>query len=163
MGKAGDPQYPLRHPKQSGNNYGWGFNGTTGDWIEENVDLSDYAGQKVQLRFEYVTDAAVNGEGLMLDDIAVPAVDYFTDFESDDGGWQAAGFVRMENKLPQTFRISIIKKGASTSVENLVLDASQTGSIPLSIGSGVDEVIVVVSGTTRFTRQLAQYNFRVVP
>lgn len=146
----------------SGNNLGCGYNASTNGWSLETVDLSQYAGQKVQLRFEYVTDAAVNGEGLLLDDISIPALNYFTDFETDDGGWQAAGFVRIENLLPQTYRISIIKQGASTTVESLTLDASQAGSLPLSIGSGVDSVTVVVSGTTRFTRQLAQYQFRLV-
>jgi hypothetical protein len=70
------------------------------------VDLSPYAGQKVQVRFEYVTDAAVNGEGLQVDDISVPAVNYFTDFESDNGGWEPAGFARVEN-ISQ-FRLTLI-------------------------------------------------------
>lgn len=146
----------------SGNSYGCGYNASTNGWIEESVDLNQFAGKKVQLRFEYVTDAAVNGEGLLLDDVAIPAINYFSDFEQDNGGWQPAGFVRIENALPQTYRISIIKQGASTTVENLTLDAGQSGSIPLTIGSGVDSVTLVVSGTTRFTRQKAQYQFRLV-
>ena len=74
----------------SGNSYGWGYNGLSGGdgvWIEETIDLSGYAGEVIQLRFEYITDAAVNGEGLLLDDISIPEIDYFTDFESDNGGW----------------------------------------------------------------------------
>ena len=42
------------------------------------------------MRFEYVTDAAVNGEGLLLDDVSMPQINYSSDFESDDGGWEAA-------------------------------------------------------------------------
>lgn len=40
----------------------------------------------------YVTDAAVNGEGFMLDDVTLEAAGYTSDFEADDGGWVAEGF-----------------------------------------------------------------------
>ena len=47
----------------------------------EEVDLSQFAGQKVQIRFEYITDAAVNGEGFLLDDVQIDAINYQEDFE----------------------------------------------------------------------------------
>ncbi|MCG2785283.1 MAG: immune inhibitor A [Anaerolineae bacterium] len=145
----------------SGNSYGWGYNGTTNAWIQETVDLSQFAGQKVLLRFEYVTDAAVNGEGLLLDDISIPAIDYFSDFESDDGGWQAAGFARVQNLLPQTFRLALIYKGKTIRIENIILPADQAIEIPLSIGGDVDEIILTVSGTTRFTREVGAYSVEI--
>jgi hypothetical protein len=150
----------------TGNSYGWGYNGLSGDgpeWIQESVDLSQFAGQKVQLQFEYVTDAAVNGEGLLLDDIAIPAIDYFTDFEEDDGGWVGAGFVRVSNLLPQTFRLALITKGSTAEVEYLTLDDESSLEIPIEIGEDVDEVVLVVVGTTRYTRQLASYQFEFLP
>ncbi|PKN94368.1 MAG: hypothetical protein CVU44_04600 [Chloroflexi bacterium HGW-Chloroflexi-6] len=145
----------------SGNSYGWGYNGTTNGWIEETVDLSQFAGQTVLLRFEYVTDAAVNGEGLLLDDISIPAIEYFADFESDDGGWQADGFARIQNLLPQTFRLALIYKGDTIRVENITLPADQAIEIPISIGGDVDEIILTVSGTTRFTRELGAYSVEI--
>ena len=33
----------------SGNSYGWGYNGVSDSWKEETVDLSAYAGKKVQV------------------------------------------------------------------------------------------------------------------
>jgi hypothetical protein len=149
----------------SGNSYGWAYNGFSGGgptWIQERVDISQFAGKEVLLRFEYITDAAVNGEGFLLDDIAVPEIDYFSDFESDDGGWEAQGFVRIQDSLPQTFRLSLIRFGDTTSVEHIPLSADNAATIPLSIGSG-DEVVLVVSGTSRFTRQKAAYQFRIDP
>ncbi len=95
----------------SGNSYGWGYNGQTNGWVDEKVDLSQFAGQKVQIRFEYVTDAALNGEGFLLDDVQIDAINYQSDFETDDGGWEAAGFVRVENVLPQTYRLSSHRQG----------------------------------------------------
>jgi immune inhibitor A len=145
----------------SGNSYGWAYNGKSNAWIREIVDLSQFAGQKVLLRFEYVTDAAVHGEGFLLDDVSIPAIDYFTDFEQDDGGWEAAGFARIQNQLPQTFRLSLIYKGEDTHIEKLELPADQVIEIPISISGDVSEVILVVSGTTRFTREVGVYSVAI--
>ena len=145
-----------------GNSYGWGYTGSSDGWTEETVDLSEFAGKRVQLRFEYVTDDGTTDDGFLLDDISVPAADYFTDFESGDGGWQAAGFARIRNSLPQTFRLALISKGDHTTVQIIPLTADQTADIPLEIGKdGVDEVTLLVSGTTRFTTQLATYRFEI--
>jgi immune inhibitor A len=145
----------------SGNSYGWGYTGTSNGWIEESVDLSQYAGKKVQLRFEYITDAAVNGEGFMVDDISIPEINYSTDFEADDGGWLAAGFARVENVLPQTFRLALITKGGETKVQTVTVNPDQTADISLDFGNGVDDAILVVSGMTRFTRGEGSYSITV--
>lgn len=145
----------------SGNSYGCGYNAETGGWIEEKVDLSAYAGKKVQVRFEYVTDAAVNGEGIMFDDISIPETNYSTDFEADDGGWQAAGFVRIENVLPQTFRLALILKGSKTTVQTITVNPDQTADIDVDLSGDVTEAVLVVSGTTRFTRIPAHYKVEI--
>jgi len=119
-----------------------------------------YAGQRVSLRFEYVTDAAVNGEGLLLDDVRVDAVDYFTDFEEDQGGWEAAGFARISNDLPQTFRVSLIIQNEETTVIPMTLSEDNTASIDLSLEPS-DEVILVISGTTPYTNQQASYQINL--
>jgi hypothetical protein len=150
----------------SGNSHGWGYNGLSGEdgnWIQEEIDLSAYAGTEVFIRFEYVTDAAVNGEGLLLDDIAVPEIGYFSDFENDSGGWEAAGFVRIQNVLPQTYRLALITEGSQTSVEYITLAADNSVEIPILIGGDVDEVVLVVTGTTRYTRLPAAYRFEFLP
>ncbi len=145
----------------SGNSYGWGYNGVSDGWIQEDVDLSQFAGKTVQLRFEYVTDAAVNGEGLLLDDVSIPAINYQTDFESDDGGWEGAGFVRVDNVLPQTFQISMIRAGGQVTVETFDVQPGQVVDVPLHNDGNSGDVVLVVGGTTRFTRQLADYSFRI--
>jgi hypothetical protein len=145
----------------SGNSYGWGYNGKSDGWIKEDVDLSAYAGKKVQVRFEYVTDAAVTGEGFMLDDISVDAVNYKTDLETDDGGWKAEGFSRVENIIPQTYRLSLITKNADgTTVEPVELNPDQTAEIPLSLKDG-EEATLLVTGTTRYTRKSTAYQLEV--
>jgi bacillopeptidase F (M6 metalloprotease family) len=40
---SGTPDDPT------GNSFGWGYNGVSGGWIQESVDLSQFAGQKVHI------------------------------------------------------------------------------------------------------------------
>lgn len=145
-----------------GNNYGHAYTGVSDGWIEETLDLSAYAGQEVLIRFEYITDAALNGEGLMVDDIAIPAINYFEDFETGDGGWIADGFARIQNVLPQTFRLALIAHGSETQVQTFVLDGANQLDIPLDF-TVADEYTLVVVGSTRFTRTPAAYNFSFGP
>jgi len=151
----------------NGNSYGWALTGYSGGgedegiWIEESVDLSDYAGQEILLRFEYITDAAVNGEGLLLDDVSIEAISYFSDFESDAGGWEAQGFARVQNVLPQKFRLALIAHGNETSVQILELDAGNSLDLILDFSADVDEYTLVIMGATRFTRQSAGYRLIV--
>jgi hypothetical protein len=157
---SGTPDNP------SGSSYGWGYNGESGGgpkWIQEKVDLSKFAGKQVQIRFEYVTDAAVNGEGFLLDNIAVPETGYLSDFESDSGGWQADGFARIRNVLPQFFHLALITKGQETTVQEFDLPSNNALDIPIQIGNDIREVVLVVTGTTRFTQQQASYTLSILP
>jgi immune inhibitor A len=142
----------------SGNSYGWGYNAQSAGWSAESVDLSQFAGQKIQLRFEYITDTAINGEGLLLDDISIPETGYFTDFESDAGGWQAAGFVRVENSLPQTFRLMLITNNHTTQVQTIQVAPDQTAEIPLDLIADNSTATLIVTGTTRYTTAEASYS-----
>jgi hypothetical protein len=150
----------------SGNSFGWaynGFSGKNGSWIRESVDLSPYKGKKIQLRFEYVTDGAVNGEGFLLDDLSIPEIGYFTDFETAGDGWEAAGFVRIQNSLPQTFRLALIENGNSTQVEDIELGEENQVEVPVNIENKTQDVILVVTATNRFTRQVATYQYQLSP
>ena len=110
-----------------------------------------------------ITDAAVNGEGFLIDDIAIPEINYFTDFEAGNDGWQADGFVRIQNSLPQIFQLSLISIGDKTTITTITLTADNIADIPIILGNDVREVILVVSGLTRFTRQMAGYEFSIQP
>ena len=152
------PSSTDRNPND--NSYGWGYTGESrlSNWIEETVDLSDYAGKEILLRFEYITDLAANGEGLMLDDISIPEIGYFSDFETDNGGWEAEGWVRVQNVLPQTFRLAWITLGDETTVEYIPLGAGNIAQIPIEITEDKRGMLVVVP-TTRVTRQPASYTY----
>ena len=153
-GTASDP---------NGASYGWGYTGMSDGWVQESVDLSKYAGQVVSVRFEYLTDPSVNGEGFLLDDVTIPAINYSTDFETDDASWQVAGFARVVNTIPQTYRLALIRHSANgTTVQVLPVATDQSADIKLNIGqSGLQDVVLVVTGTTRFTRIPAPYKFSI--
>ena len=151
---------------ESGNSYGCGYNAKSGGgdqaaWINEKVDLSSFAGKKVQLRFEYVTDAEVLGQGILLDDLSIPAINYSTDFETDEGGWKGDGFVRVQNTVPQTFRLALIVKATGkTTVQDVPVGQDQTAQIPFSLKSG-ESAVLIVTGTQRFTFQPTAYTIEV--
>jgi immune inhibitor A len=151
----------CRTTNPTGNSYGCGYTGQSNGWIEERVDLSEYIGSKVLVRFDYITDTAVNEEGILLDDIRVDAIDYFADFEQDAGDWEAEGFVRAENLLPQTFRVTLIRMSGETTVETIELDEDMHAKVPISINSQGDKIVFVISGTTRFTTQQARYSYTI--
>lgn len=145
----------------SGNSYGCGWNGLSGGWINESVDLSAYVGQKVTLQFDYVTDAAVNGKGFTLDDFKLEAIGYTSDLENDAGGWKAEGFVRVQNTLPQTYAVTIIRQGSTTTVEQLSLNEFNEGNLEFEINAQVRNIVVVISGTSPITREKAAYQILI--
>ncbi len=55
----------------NGNNNGNGITGSSPDWVQETMDLTPYIGNKIFLGFRFKSDAAVNGEGLYIDDISI--------------------------------------------------------------------------------------------
>jgi hypothetical protein len=146
----------------TGNSYGWGYTGFSGggdrgQWIEEAVDLSAYAGKTILLRFEYITDASVNGEGLLLDDVSIPALDYREDFEDGDGGWEGEGFIRLYNSLPQTYRVVLVELGPDVTVTELALDDRNSAEAAVSLNGEAEQTVVIVIATTRHTWRPAPY------
>lgn len=147
------------------NNPGWGYTGSSRNppgWIQEQVDLSPYTGSEALVRFAYLTDGAVTGAGLLLDDIAIPEIGYVDDVESGDGGWEAAGFVRINDGVPQRYLALLIGLGDPITVERLALEKDQTAAwtVPLDT-QGWHEAVLVLSGLAPFTRYPALYQITI--
>jgi immune inhibitor A len=152
----------------SGSSYGWAYTGYSGGgqepvWIQEKVDLSEYAGQEILVRFEYITDAAVNGDGLLLDDLSIKAIDYFEGFEEIAEGWEAQGFVRLYNRLPQTYQVILLERDGEWNVREIQLDQDNKGEISFSVTETSSPATLIVSGTTRHTWQPAAYTIEILP
>ena len=146
--------------------YGPGYTGTSGGkqagWVREQADLTPYAGRPVLVRFEYVTDGAVNQPGIAIDDIAIPELGYSDDAE-DVREWTARGFVLTDNVLPQRFAVQLIESprdGGEPRVRELQLDAEQRASASLTgFGQRLENVVLVVSGLTPVTTESAHFRF----
>ena len=145
----------------NGNSFGWAYTGKSGGWIQEQVDLSAYAGQEILLRFEYITDDAVNRPGFVLDDVAIPEIGYFSDFEEGGDGWEPAGFMRHANVLPQRWLVQLILFGPETTVERLELDADQAGEWVIPLDSRTDRAVITISGLAPVTTEVAPYSYEV--
>jgi len=155
----------------NGANYGHAFTGRSGtkektapaQWIEEQVDLSPYAGKKILLRFEYITDDAYNAPGWAIDDITIPEIGYRDDIENGEGGWQAAGFVRVDNVLPQKFIVQLIESGSATRIVRIPLDAQNRGSYTINgFGKNVTRATLVVTAHAPTTTEPTAFQFTVV-
>ena len=145
---------PLR------NGYGVGYSGGSGDgasaptWVEESVDLTPFAGQRVLLRFEYVTDEAYAKSGVFIDDIAVPEIGFADDAEAD-AGWTAVGFARVGNRLTPRYRVAAQRGDATT---ELTVDAS--GKTRGDIG-GPGPLRIVVASLTPTTTLASPFTLTV--
>jgi immune inhibitor A len=133
--------------------------GRTPAWIQQDVDLSPYVGKEIQLRFEYVTDGALNLHGLAIDDIAITGV--LNDDAESDNGWKADGFVRSTNLVAQRFAIQLLRFTAGgTTVDRHSVDA---GTLELEVDTSSDRraPLLAVTGFAVRTTQPVPFSVSV--
>lgn len=152
-----------------GNAFGPGYTGVSGGreaplWVEERIDLTPYAGKQVLLRFEHITDEAVNHPGFGVDDIAIPEIGYSASAEDGDGGWARSGFVRTDNRLPQRYIVQTIAflPGGQVKVTPFELDSIQEGELTAgSLGESIERLVLAVSGVAPVTTEVAPFTLSV--
>ncbi|MFQ5577014.1 MAG: DUF6055 domain-containing protein, partial [Anaerolineae bacterium] len=148
-----------------GNAYGPGFTGASGPepgWLKQVVDLSPFAGQEILLRFEYITDDAVNLPGFAVDDIAIPQLGYSHTAEQGDGGWEARGFIRTDNVLPQRFTVWAIEMPSAGPpvVAQIPLNRSNAGQFTFGgLGTTVERAVLIISPQAPVTTIPARYTY----
>ena len=77
-----------------------------GEWVDLAYDLSQYAGQSVQVRFRYQTDGAVAPKGFTADEISITAggQQVFADgAETGSNGWASRGFSRITGSITRSY------------------------------------------------------------
>ncbi|MEW6233536.1 MAG: hypothetical protein AB1566_14655 [Chloroflexota bacterium] len=152
----------------NGNNLGHGYTGKSGggekpEWVQEFIDLSPYAGKRIRLRFECVTDDAYNAPGFAVDDVSIPELNYTDDAEADNG-WESLGFLRSNNYVPQRFWVQVIKYGESVAVESVPLDGDQRGHLTVrGFGGQLKRAVLVVAPMAPVTTEPASYRYAIVP
>jgi hypothetical protein len=146
----------------NGNSFGPAYTGQSQGWIQESFDLNPYTGRKVHMRFEYVTDDAVNHVGWLIDDVRIPELGYEDDFESGSGGWAGEGFVYSDNWVSQRYLVQLIALGRQTYVSRMSLDEAQHGRMTLrGLGQQVDSAVLVISALAPVTTEIATYEYTI--
>ena len=150
----------MRNP--NGNSLGPAYTGSSAGWVDEAFDLTPYAGQQVLVRFEYVTDDAVNQAGWLIDDVRIPEITYAEDLESGPGEWVSEGFVYSDNQIPQRYVVQVIALGRDTQVWRMPLDETEHGELELrGLGGQFDHAVMVVSAMASATTEMAPYEYVV--
>jgi hypothetical protein len=141
---------------------GPGFDGRSGGgseprWVDETVDLGEFAGRTVLLRFEIVTDGGTHGEGWAVRDIELHDGD--TSQQLDDRRWAFDGWLRIDRALPQTYVVRLIGERADGEavVLDVPLDQDQDGELRFDT-DGVTGLLLAIAGTTEGTNVRAPYS-----
>jgi hypothetical protein len=142
-------------------NYGFGYTGKSADWLEEQVDLTPYAGRQILLRFWAISDPGLNQPGWLIDDVSIPEIGFADDGEQGDNGWTVDGFIRSSNDVPQSYIVQLVEFGPQVTVRRVGLDAENKAEVEL--GRSTERAVLVVSGTTRWTSEPAPYRVRIIP
>ena len=138
------------------------YTGRSNDWVKETADLSPYAGQVVQIRFEYVTDPILTFGGIAIDNIAIPEIGFYDDAESDNG-WLAEGFVRATGYIPQRWHLILITYENNTPIVTPIdLAADNTATVEFSLSNaGGGRPYLIIAATSPMTLEPAHYQFEL--
>ena len=153
----------------AGNAFGVGWTGMSGGgespaWVDEEIELTPFAGKEVLLRFEYVTDDAVNKPGVLLDNIAIQELGYLDDGEKGRAGWDAAGWVLTDNTLTQRWLVQLLEVGRNgVTVQRMDVGEDGRGQFTSHNLEDSQDVLLVVSGLTPVTTEQASYSYTVNP
>jgi hypothetical protein len=148
-----------------GASYGAGYNGTSGGgssavWVDESVSLDAYAGQSILVRFEMITDDGINQPGMAIDDVAIPEIGYASDFETDDGGWEASGWLITDNRLPQELWLQVGYETAGD-VEVTRWRSQGGGTWQLELAEGIDQMTLAISAFAPVTTIPMPYTLKI--
>ena len=132
-----------------GTSLGPSYTGESGGWVEEQIDLAQYADSVVLIRFNYVTDESINNAGWCIDDISIPELGFADDAELG-AGWHSEGFARIpRDGIPQRFVLrTITGTGDNAIVTAIDLDGNNDATFVVNA-----PLVLVVGGLTHQTTQ----------
>jgi hypothetical protein len=147
------------------------FNGRSDGWVEQQIDLTPFAGAQVQLRFDTVTRHTVYDKGFLLDDLSIDELNLADDCEQI-GDWQTEGFILAGAMVPVRWIVQVIdiyREGHTLQVYRMPLDDRQTGQFEVELrplggllgnkGRG----FLVISALVRGTTEPLSYHCEIIP
>ncbi len=149
---------------RSRDRYTWlyedGYTGSSGGWLNERIDLSDFARRRILLRFEVLSDNVTTYKGLAIDDLRIDAINFHDGFESADEAWVEEGWIRTDNRLPQRTWLQVVQE----TPEGLRLDRhmmNASGDITVDLLPGVSQVLIAISPVVPQTSLETEYTLEV--
>ncbi len=129
-------------------------------WLPQSVNLSAYAGQSIQVRFEFITLPGTDDSGVAIDNIAVPEINFLDDAESTIPGWTLNGWQQTDNQVRQQFLVQSAKIQAnSVHVTQLIAPSESTTQGLWNFSLAANEAIILtISGLNENTSEPAHYN-----
>lgn len=146
----------------TGNNYGCAYNGNSSGWTQQQIDISKYSGKKVTILFNMIHDGGLTYNGFAVDNLSIPEIGYFEDFESGEGGWTSQGFSRIRNRVPQSYLVSLINSDPQNPIRKYRVDPGEELILDLDMNCFEVDPILVVSGISGYSRQLAEYQITLM-
>ena len=138
-----------------------GYMGSSGGWLQERINLSDYAsGPNVLLRFGVYTSYRTTYRGLAIDDLRIDAINYRDGFETPDPKWMEAGWIRTDNRLPQRTWAQVVQE----TPEGLHLDRymmNASGDIIVDLLPGVSIAHIALSPVVPRTSLETEFSLEV--
>jgi hypothetical protein len=144
-----------------GMNLGAGYTGKSGAssrsrWVDEAIDLGEYAGRTVLVRFSYVTDDALVREGIAVDQVRAIASGASAS-EASCRDWSTHGWARVGSTFAQNWLVQVIEfSGEGARVRQLPMDGDGRSSWSGN-GSQTERAIVAISAVTPGTLQRPTY------
>jgi len=136
-------------------------------WIPQTVDLSDYAGKTILLRFESISLPGDEDNGIAIDNITIPQIGFRDDAESGIPGWTLDGWQQTTNTVRQEFVVQAAVVGADTDraeVTRLISPSDETASGSWDFTLQANETLVLaVSGVNDSTTAPARYSLNARP
>jgi hypothetical protein len=83
------------HPGSSNQTPGPVYDGIVNSWVREEINLSQYAGQNIKLRFTLRSDGGTVADGYFFDDLAITIIDVTTGLQNPE---PASGYFISEPK-----------------------------------------------------------------
>lgn len=96
-------------------------------WVQETIDLGNYIGQSILLRFDVVTDFEQFGRGFALSGLSIPQL-------ATQPEWLPDGFVETSHLLPQRWSVVLIREGETPEVLHLALDELNRAQTTVELG-----------------------------
>ncbi|MHB1318631.1 MAG: hypothetical protein ACYCYF_08455, partial [Anaerolineae bacterium] len=119
------------------------------EWVKERVDLSPYAGREILVRFDMVTDDALNEPGLCIDNLAIDAIGWRDEHTVADDAWVASGFARIDNRLPLVYVVQVVRYAGDEVVIQRLEATGGHGEWRLpDLGGVTDRAVLLISALT---------------